>query len=181
MYNLKAMVESREETKKYSQMGIRSSRGMRRERSEARTSTFQAPDDSKGYPGLPEAFLEPLNVIILIAIKLHFGTPTRPGGSMNAGFLWAWCGEWNETSIDESAGRHQSYIEDCQVGGKPNLVLVFYDPETEAFVVTAELESVADVALIQRPTEWERVPPRYIGRVLFHTKARGFQRGEETR
>jgi len=31
---------------------------------------------------------------------------------MIAGFQCAGCGEWNETTVDSSAGRQQSYVED---------------------------------------------------------------------
>ena len=31
-----------------------------------------------------------------------------------AGFQCAGCGEWIETSVDESAGSKQQYVEDCQ-------------------------------------------------------------------
>jgi hypothetical protein len=59
---------------------------------------------------------------------------------MLAGFQCAGCGEWNETTIDESAGRRQSYIEDCQVCCKPNILHVQYDPEEEEYAIRAELE-----------------------------------------
>ena len=42
--------------------------------------------------------------------------------------------------MDDSAGRTQSYVEDCQVCCKPNLLRVEYDSATEEFVITAELE-----------------------------------------
>lgn len=59
---------------------------------------------------------------------------------MECGFQCAGCGEWNDTAVDDSAGRTQSYVEDCQVCCKPNLLRVAYDPEIEGFVITAELE-----------------------------------------
>jgi len=42
--------------------------------------------------------------------------------------------------VDESAGRNQSYVEDCQVCCKPNVLHVSYDGETQEFLITAELE-----------------------------------------
>jgi hypothetical protein len=42
--------------------------------------------------------------------------------------------------VDESAGRRQSYIEDCQVCCKPNLLRIEYDPSAQEFVIAAELE-----------------------------------------
>lgn len=59
---------------------------------------------------------------------------------MEAGFQCASCGEWNETTVDESAGTTQSYVEDCQVCCKPNLLRVYYDREAAAFMITSELE-----------------------------------------
>lgn len=59
---------------------------------------------------------------------------------MEASFQCAACGEWNATSVDESAGRHQSYVEDCQVCCKPNVLRIEYDPTSEEFVIAAEQE-----------------------------------------
>ena len=60
--------------------------------------------------------------------------------SVESGFQCASCGEWNDTSVDESAGRRQSYVEDCQVCCKPNLLRVEYDSSSQDFFITAELE-----------------------------------------
>jgi hypothetical protein len=60
--------------------------------------------------------------------------------SMESGFQCAGCGEWNDTSVDESAGRNQRYVEDCQVCCKPNVLEASYDPDTETFFITAQLE-----------------------------------------
>jgi hypothetical protein len=57
-----------------------------------------------------------------------------------AGFQCAGCGEWNETTVDESAGRTQSYVEDCQVCCKPNLLQIRYDLAEQEFAIHAELE-----------------------------------------
>jgi hypothetical protein len=59
---------------------------------------------------------------------------------MNAGFQCAGCGEWNETTVDEFAGRRQTYVEDCQVCCKPNLLHIEYDLTLTRFVISAELE-----------------------------------------
>jgi hypothetical protein len=66
----------------------------------------------------------------------------RPALNANveASFQCAGCGECNLTTVDESAGRRQSYIEDCQVCCKPNVLRIEYDPEEQGFVITAELE-----------------------------------------
>jgi len=60
---------------------------------------------------------------------------------MNSGFQCAGCGEWNETAVDESAGSKQSYVEDCQVCCKPNLLNVWWDADLGEFLTAAELES----------------------------------------
>jgi hypothetical protein len=59
---------------------------------------------------------------------------------MDTGFQCAGCGEWNITTVDESAGPIQSYVEDCQVCCKPNVLRVSYDPDTDEFLITADLE-----------------------------------------
>jgi hypothetical protein len=59
---------------------------------------------------------------------------------MDSGFQCAACGEWNSTTVDESAGAKQSYVEDCQVCCRPNLLRVKYDPQEQEFVITAKLE-----------------------------------------
>jgi hypothetical protein len=59
---------------------------------------------------------------------------------MEPGFQCAGCGEWNSTAVDESAGRWQSYIEDCQVCCKPNVLRVEYDTSSQEFFIAATLE-----------------------------------------
>jgi hypothetical protein len=59
---------------------------------------------------------------------------------METGFQCAGCGEWNGVEIDESAGRRQSYIEDCRVCCRPNLLHIEYDPTEQRFVISAALE-----------------------------------------
>jgi hypothetical protein len=44
------------------------------------------------------------------------------------------------TTVDESAGRRQSYIEDCQICCKPNSLRVEYDTSAKEFFITALLE-----------------------------------------
>lgn len=58
-----------------------------------------------------------------------------------SGYQCAGCGEWNETTVDESAGSRQSYVEDCQVCCKPNVLDVRWSPSDHAFLIRAELES----------------------------------------
>jgi cysteine-rich CPXCG protein len=42
--------------------------------------------------------------------------------------------------VDESAGRNQSYIEDCQICCRPNVLQISYAPDIESFLISAELE-----------------------------------------
>jgi len=59
---------------------------------------------------------------------------------MESGFQCAACGEWNVTSVDESAGRRQIYVEDCQVCCQPNVLCIEYDATAGEFSITSELE-----------------------------------------
>jgi len=52
----------------------------------------------------------------------------------------AGCGEWNQTTVDESAGERQSYVEDCQVCCRPNVLQLTFDRDMGEFVFRAELE-----------------------------------------
>lgn len=47
-----------------------------------------------------------------------------------AEYYCAFCGETNSTFVDLSAGLEQSYIEDCQVCCRPNILYVRIDEET---------------------------------------------------
>jgi hypothetical protein len=59
---------------------------------------------------------------------------------MVSGYICAGCGEWNETTVDESAGNRQRYVEDCQVCCKANVLRISWDPGAEEFVIDVELE-----------------------------------------
>jgi hypothetical protein len=59
---------------------------------------------------------------------------------VEAGFQCAGCGEWNPTTADESAGHRQSYVEDCQVCCRPNVLQVDYDATLQQFFISAALE-----------------------------------------
>jgi hypothetical protein len=59
---------------------------------------------------------------------------------MKSGFQCAGCGEWNETTVDSSAGRKQRYVEDCQVCCKPNVLLATWDMSAGEYTIQAELE-----------------------------------------
>ena len=49
--------------------------------------------------------------------------------------------EWIETTVDESAGSKQQYVEDCQVCCQPNVLTVRWDGSAQEFTITSELES----------------------------------------
>jgi len=59
---------------------------------------------------------------------------------MLSDFQCAGCGQWNQTTVDQSAGRTQVYVEDCQVCCKPNVLSVQWDEEGQEFSIHAELE-----------------------------------------
>lgn len=57
-----------------------------------------------------------------------------------SGFQCAGCGCWNETVVDSSAGMRQSYVEDCTVCCKPNLLKIDWDRTSAEYSISAELE-----------------------------------------
>lgn len=59
---------------------------------------------------------------------------------MTSGFQCAGCGEWNETVVDSSAGTQQSYVEDCQVCCKPNVLRIEWDMSSGEYIISTELE-----------------------------------------
>ncbi len=60
---------------------------------------------------------------------------------MPSDFQCAYCGEWNTTEVDESAGNVQRYVEDCQVCCQPNVLQVSFDRQEESFTIRTERES----------------------------------------
>ncbi|EDZ92477.1 conserved hypothetical protein [Limnospira maxima CS-328] len=57
-----------------------------------------------------------------------------------AEFTCAYCGESNVTFIDFSAGGQQSYIEDCQVCCRPNLLYISIDEDTLEIEIFTEYD-----------------------------------------
>jgi hypothetical protein len=47
------------------------------------------------------------------------------------------CGEWVDTDPDLGGGSEQSYIEDCPVCCRPNLIQAIFRTEEDGFEVTA--------------------------------------------
>lgn len=74
--------------------------------------------------------------------RKHLAKALSDNCLMEAGFQCAGCGEWNSITVDESAGRRQSYIEDCQTCCKPNLLQVEYDTASREYFIAAALEWV---------------------------------------
>jgi len=62
------------------------------------------------------------------------------GKAMSSGFQCAGCGEWNETTVDDSAGRSQTYVEDCQICCQPNVLRLEWDQQAQDYVIHSELE-----------------------------------------
>ncbi len=55
-----------------------------------------------------------------------------------ASFSCSFCGETNDTFIDPSQGESQSYVEDCQICCRPNILNVF--KHSDEFIIEAEQE-----------------------------------------
>jgi Cysteine-rich CPXCG len=60
---------------------------------------------------------------------------------MQSGFQCSYCGEWNVTEVDESAGASQDFVEDCQVCCQPNVLQVRFNRNEQRFTVRAEREN----------------------------------------
>jgi len=56
-------------------------------------------------------------------------------------FQCAGCGEWNETFVDPSNGTKQTYIEDCQVCCKPNVLRITCSVQEDDWQISARLEA----------------------------------------
>jgi hypothetical protein len=60
---------------------------------------------------------------------------------IEAEFTCAYCGAFVVTTVDPSAGRQQSYTEDCQVCCRPNLLEIEIDPDGESATIEAQPET----------------------------------------
>jgi hypothetical protein len=58
-----------------------------------------------------------------------------------AEFSCAFCGEINTTFVDFSGGISQSYVEDCQVCCRPNVLFIQIDEESLEVNIEADCES----------------------------------------
>jgi len=57
-----------------------------------------------------------------------------------AEYTCAYCGESNLTFVDWSAGSQQSYVEDCQVCCRPNILYLRFDEDTMEVEIDTEYE-----------------------------------------
>lgn len=58
-----------------------------------------------------------------------------------ADYYCAYCGEANTTFVDWSGGIQQSYVEDCQVCCRPNILYVRFDEDFGCVEVESDPES----------------------------------------
>ena len=58
-----------------------------------------------------------------------------------AEYYCAFCGEPNTTFVDISSGMQQSYVEDCQVCCRPNILYVTFDEDTLEVSIESDCES----------------------------------------
>jgi hypothetical protein len=62
---------------------------------------------------------------------------------MQSGFVTYQCGycsEENETFVDPSAGMEQTYVEDCSVCCRPNVIRLSIDESSNALRIEVEFE-----------------------------------------
>ncbi|MDJ0657932.1 MAG: CPXCG motif-containing cysteine-rich protein [Crocosphaera sp.] len=57
-----------------------------------------------------------------------------------ADYTCAFCGECNTTFIDLSSGNYQSYIEDCQVCCRPNILYIEIDENTLDVTINSDYQ-----------------------------------------
>lgn len=60
---------------------------------------------------------------------------------MDETFICAYCFEPNSVFVDDSGGSHQSYVEDCQVCCRPNVLYIHWNELEERFDIDSEPES----------------------------------------
>ncbi len=56
------------------------------------------------------------------------------------GYQCGSCGEWVDTVVDASGGDRQTYVEDCAVCCRPNLLRIFVDRASGTAEVLAEFD-----------------------------------------
>ncbi|HAL57823.1 MAG TPA: CPXCG motif-containing cysteine-rich protein [Bacteroidetes bacterium] len=55
-------------------------------------------------------------------------------------YACAFCGEVNDSLVDLSAGRKQSYVEDCAACCRPNVLTIRIDWESGEVSISSEFE-----------------------------------------
>lgn len=60
---------------------------------------------------------------------------------MDAEFYCAFCFEPNSIFADPTGGQAQTYVEDCQVCCRPNVLTLTWDDTEETFIVDSQPES----------------------------------------
>lgn len=59
----------------------------------------------------------------------------------NCTYSCRYCGQLNEVLIDLAGGKNQTFVEDCFVCCRPNVLTVRIDPSAESLTIDAEIES----------------------------------------
>ncbi len=59
---------------------------------------------------------------------------------LQAEYTCSYCGEVVETTVDASAGEAQSYVEDCAVCCRPNVLRIFVDLDAMEAEIATEFE-----------------------------------------
>ena len=59
---------------------------------------------------------------------------------LSAPYYCAICGEENETFVDPSAGARQSYVEDCAICCRPQVLKILVDETSGLVSIQAEFE-----------------------------------------
>ncbi len=60
---------------------------------------------------------------------------------LESNFQCAYCGHVNATTVDRSAGLHQSCVEDCEICCRPNVLEIDVDAKGRVATITATQES----------------------------------------
>ncbi len=64
---------------------------------------------------------------------------------LDATFRCCYCGGEIETAVDPSAGRRQTYTEDCQVCCRPNVLHIVLEREGNGLVALIDAEPESDL------------------------------------
>lgn len=56
-------------------------------------------------------------------------------------YCCAHCLQWNPVWPDLTGGKHQQYVEDCQVCCRPNVLFLHWSEDAQAYEVSSEPEA----------------------------------------